>query len=91
MQVQIELDPDQVEIVLIEGLKQAYTVNLTFPEEPDYEKLNKAFHVLLPYFMGEDAYLKFVVQAKKESDAILAEDKKLKKFGQALSEAYRGL
>ena len=91
MQVPIELNEDQVEQILIEGLKQAYTVNLTFPEEPDYEKLNKAFHVLLPYFMGEDAYLKFVVQAKKESDAILAEDKKLKKFGQALSEAYRGL
>ena len=91
MQVPIELNEDQVEQILIEGLKQAYTVNLTFPEEPDDEKLNKAFHVLLPYFMGEDAYLKFVVQAKKESDAILAEDKKLKNFGQALSEAYRGL
>ena len=91
MQVPIELNEDQVEQILIEGLKQAYTVNLTFPEEPDYEKLNKAFHVLLPYFMGEDAYIKFVVQAKKESDDILAEDKKIKKFGQALSEAYRGL
>ena len=91
MQVPIELDADQVEQILIEGLKQSYTVNLTFPEEPDYEKLNKAFHVLLPYFMGEDAYIKFVVQAKKESDEILAESKKLKKFGQALSEAYRGL
>ena len=91
MQVPIELNEDHVEQLLIEGLKQAYTVNLTCPEEPDYETLNKAFHILLPYFMGEDAYLKFVVQAKKESDAILAEDKKLKKFGQALSEAYRGL
>jgi hypothetical protein len=91
MQVPIELNEDQVEQILIEGLKQAYTVNLTFPEEPDYEKLNKAFHVLLPYFMGEDAYIKFVVQAKKESDEILAEDKKLRKFGKALSEAYRGL
>jgi hypothetical protein len=91
MQVQIELDDDQVENVLVEGLKQAYVVNLTFPEEPDYETLNKAFHILLPYFMGEDAYIKFVVQAKKESDEILAEDKKLKNFGQALSEAYGGL
>ena len=91
MQVPIELDADQVEQILVEGLKQSYTVNLTFPEEPDYEKLNKAFHVLLPYFMGEDAYIKFAVQAKKESDEILAESKKLKKFGKALSEAYRGL
>jgi hypothetical protein len=91
MQVPIELDADQVEQILVEGLKQAYEVNLTFPEEPDYEKLHQAFQVLLPYFMGEDAYIKFVVQAKKESDEILAEGKKLKKFGQALSEAYRGL
>ena len=91
MQVQIELNADQIEQILCEGLKQAYEVNLTFPDEPDYEKLNKAFHVLLPYFRGEDAYIKFVVEAKKSADKVLEHDKKLKKYGKALADAYRGL
>jgi hypothetical protein len=91
MQVPIELDADQVEQILIEGLKQAYEVNLTFPDEPDYEELHKAFQVLLPYFIGEEKYLQFVVNAKKNADKVLENDKKLRKFGKALADAYGGL
>ena len=91
MQVPIELDADQVEQILVEGLKQAYEVNLTFPDEPDYEKLYQAFHVLLPYFMGEEKFTQFAVKAKKDTDKLLEHEKKLRKFGKALSEAYRGL
>ena len=91
MQVPIDLNEDQVEQILTEGLKQAYQVHLTFPEEPDYEKLNQAFHVLLPYFMGEDAYIKFVVKATKEANEVLEHDKKMKKLSKLLAEAHNGL
>jgi hypothetical protein len=91
MQVQIELNADQIEQILCEGLKQAYEVNLTFPDEPDYEKLHQAFQVLLPYFIGEENYLQFVVNAKKNADKVLEHDKKLKKYGKALADAYGGL
>jgi hypothetical protein len=91
MQVPIELDDDQIESITVEGLKRSYEANLTFPDEPDYEKLHQAFHVLLPYFMGEEKFTQFAVKVKKDTDKLLEQEKKLRKFGKALSEAYRGL
>jgi hypothetical protein len=91
MQVSIKLDDDQVESILVEGLKKSYAVNLTFPNEPDFEELNKAFMVLLPYFMGENKAKKFVDKATKESKYVLDQDAILRKYGKVLAEAYNGL
>ena len=60
MQVLIELDEDQTESVLVEGLKKAYEINLTFPHEPDYDELNEAFKVMIKYFMGDKAGAKYL-------------------------------
>jgi hypothetical protein len=60
MQVIIELNDDQVESVLAEGLKRAYETHLTFPNEPDYEELHEAFKIMLKYFLGEKAGSKYL-------------------------------
>jgi hypothetical protein len=72
MQVQIKLDDDQVDEVLVEGLKKAYEINLTFPHEPNYDELNDAFKVLLKYFMGDKngaKYLHGLAKVEKKYNA----------------------
>lgn len=60
MQVLIELNDDQVDSVLAEGLQRAYETHLLFPEEPDYDELHEAFKVILKYFLGEKAGTKYL-------------------------------
>jgi len=60
MQVLIELNDDQVEEVLAEGLKKAYEVHLSFPNEPDHDELHEAFKLMLNYFMLEKDYKKYM-------------------------------
>lgn len=60
MQVLIELDADQVDSVVVEGLKKAYEIHLTFPNEPDYEELSYVFKVMIKYFMGDKASAKYL-------------------------------
>ena len=45
MQVQIELTEDQVDEILLEGLKDGHRVNLEYPEEPNYYEINQAFKI----------------------------------------------
>lgn len=60
MQVIIELNEDQVDSVLGEGLKRAYETHLLFPNEPDYDELHEAFRVMLKYFLGDKAGAKYL-------------------------------
>ena len=79
MQVSIELTDDQVDEILVEGLKDGFWVNLNFKDEPNYYEINQAFMTLLAYYMGDKAYDKFIKHYVKGS--------KSKK----LVEAYGGL
>ena len=69
MQVQIELTDDQVDEVLVEGLKDGFKVNLNFPEEPNYYEINQAFRTLLEYYMGTNEFNKFIKPYTKKYDA----------------------
>ena len=72
MQVLIELNDDQVDEVLAEGLKKAYEISLTFPHEHDYDELNSSFKILIKYFMGEKAgakYLHSLAKVEKKYNA----------------------
>lgn len=60
MQVQINLTNEQVDDILVDGLKKGYEIHKTFPDEPDYEELDQAFKTLLSYYMGEKNYAKYM-------------------------------
>lgn len=63
MQVQIELEDEQIDYILAEGLKSAYETHIQFKEDCDdftYEELNNAFKIMLQYFMLEKDYIKFM-------------------------------
>jgi hypothetical protein len=60
MQVLIDLDDDQTDTILVEALKKGFEINITFPNEPDYAKLNAAFKLMLEYYMGERASAKYL-------------------------------
>jgi hypothetical protein len=58
MQVLIELDDDQMESVLVEGLKKNYEVHLSL-REPEDHHIHEAFQIMLAYFMSEKEYRKY--------------------------------
>ena len=53
MRVTIRLIDEQIDEVLIHGLKEGFETNLEFPEEPNYYEINQAFRTLLNYYMGD--------------------------------------
>ena len=60
MQVQINLTHEQVDQILVEGLKDGFQVNLNFKDEENYYEINQAFRTLLEYYMGTNAFDKFI-------------------------------
>ena len=67
MQVQIKLTDDQVDDILVEGLKDGHRVNLEFPEEPNYYEINQAFRTLLAYYMTEKEFNKYIKPFNKRN------------------------
>jgi len=59
MQVQLDLDDDQVESILVEGLKSNYLVHLNM-HEGDEHHIHEAFQIMLAYFMKEKEYEKYM-------------------------------
>jgi hypothetical protein len=66
MQVLIELTDDQVDEVLVEGLKDGFQVNLEFKDEPNYYEINQAFRTLLAYYMGDKEFNKYIKPFNKQ-------------------------
>jgi len=60
MQVIIELNDEQADEVLVEGLKSGYAINLNFPDEPNYYEISQAFRTLLAYYMGDKECAKYL-------------------------------
>jgi hypothetical protein len=60
MQVPIKLTDEQVDDILVEGLKSGYQVNLNFPDEPNFYEINQAFRTLLAYYMGDKECAKYL-------------------------------
>ena len=58
MQVLIELDDDQIESVVVEGLKRNYEIHLNMHENNEHH-IHEAFQILLAYFMTEKEYRKY--------------------------------
>ena len=68
MHVTIELDDEQVDDVLEEGLKSAYQTHLMFVEDSEeytFEELDNAFKLILKYFMLDKDYRKFMHDVAK--------------------------
>ena len=82
MQVPIELTEDQIDDVMVQGLKSGYEVNLNFKEEPDHELLNTSFLVLLNHYMTESDYKNYMKTFSKERQKYNAK---------RLADAYGGL
>lgn len=59
MQVLIELDDDQVESILVEGLKKNYEIHLNMHEGNEHH-IHEAFHIMLAYFMTEKDFAKYM-------------------------------
>jgi hypothetical protein len=59
MQVLIELDDDQIEDVLVSGLKRNYEIHLNM-REPEDHHVHEAFQIMLAYFMSERDYEKYM-------------------------------
>jgi tRNA U38,U39,U40 pseudouridine synthase TruA len=66
MQVQINLNDDQVDEVLLHGLKDGFRINLEFKEEPNFYEINQAFRTLLEYYMGTKAFDAFIKHYNKK-------------------------
>lgn len=79
MQVQIKLSDEQVDDILVEGLKSGFEINKEFQDEPNYYELNQAFMTLLAYYMGEKAFDKYIKPFNKRNTS------------KKLTEAYGGL
>ena len=58
MQVLIELDDDQIENILIDGLKKNYETHLSL-REPEDHHIHEAFQIMLAYFMTDKEYRKY--------------------------------
>jgi len=80
MQVPIKLTDEQVDDILVEGLKSGFKVNLEFQDEPNYYELNQSFRTLLAYYMGE-----------KQFDAFIKPYNKKKPNAKLIADAYNGL
>lgn len=65
MQVPIKLTDEQVDDILVEGLKSGYQVNLNFPDEPNFYEISQAFRTLLTYYMGDKEYAKYMHKRAK--------------------------
>ena len=59
MQVLIELDDDQIEDVVVAGLKRNYEIHLNM-REPEDHHIHEAFQIMLAYFMTEKEYAKYI-------------------------------
>ena len=79
MQLPIELTDEQVDDILVEGLKSGFQINLSFREEPNFYEINQAFRTLLAYYMGDKEYNKYIRPFNKVNTA------------KKLAEAYNGL
>lgn len=82
MQVTIELEDEQVDYILVEGLKSGFETNKTFPDEPNYYEIDQAFKTLLAYYMGDANYAKYahdMAKTRKTNNA------------KRLADAYNGL
>ena len=60
MQVIIELNDEQTDEVLVEGLKSGYAINLNFPEDKNFYEISQAFRTLLTYYMGDKECAKYL-------------------------------
>jgi len=60
MQVPIKLTDEQVDDILVEGLKSGYEINKSFSEEPNYYEIDQSFKTLLAYYMGDKACAKYL-------------------------------
>lgn len=80
MQVPIKLTDEQVDDILVEGLKSGFKINLEFQDEPNYYELNQAFRTLLAYYMGE-----------KHFDIFIKPYNKKKQNAKRLADAHNGL
>ena len=79
MQVLIDLTDDDMDKILVEGLKRGFEVNRNFAKEPNYHEVNQAFMTLLNYYMLEKDYNKYIKPFNKNNTA------------KKLAEAYGGL
>ena len=59
MQVLIELDDDQIEDVVVAGLKRNYEIHLNM-REPEDHHIHEAFQIILSYFMTQKEYDKYM-------------------------------
>ena len=59
MQVLLELDDDQIEDVVVAGLKRNYEIHLNM-REPEDHHIHEAFQIMLAYFMTEKEYAKYM-------------------------------
>ena len=76
MQVLIDLTDDNMDDILVEGLKRGFETMRNFPEEPNYYEINQAFMTLLSYYMLEKDFNKYIkpfnkgaTNAKRLTDA----------------------
>jgi UTP-glucose-1-phosphate uridylyltransferase len=60
MQVLIDLTDDNMDDILVEGLKRGFETMRNFPEEPNYHEINQAFMTLLGYYMLEKDFNKYI-------------------------------
>jgi hypothetical protein len=65
MQVPIKLTDEQVDDILVEGLKSGYEINKSFPDEPNYYEIDQSFKTLLAYYMGDKAYAVYMHKTAK--------------------------
>ena len=79
MQVPIKLTDEQVDEILVEGLKSGFKINLEFKDEHNYYELNQSFRTLLAYYMGDKEFDKFIKPYNKSTSS------------KKLTEAYGGL
>jgi hypothetical protein len=60
MQVTINLTHEQVDDILLDGLKDGFRGNLEYADEPNYYEINQAFRTLLAYYMTEKEFNNFI-------------------------------
>jgi len=65
MQVPIKLTDEQVDDILVEGLKSGYEINKSFTDEPNYYEIDQSFKTLLAYYMGDKEYAKYMHKMAK--------------------------
>ena len=65
MQVPIKLTDEQVDDILVEGLKSGYEINKSFTDEPNYYEIDQSFKTLLAYYMGDKEYAKYMHKRAK--------------------------